>query len=940
MNTSPGMPPDNHKMEARLDSEYVGREFDKWLDWSGAADEANSQYMPPLEEAKPSLLPISPVSNPNSDPFSAGPTQTPYTATYTHDLPTPTNSGSSPETLANPFRLSGDSFNSGRLSMSIQNPLKRKLSPVESFEQDFRPITGRPTGSKRPHNVIEKRYRANLNEKIAELRDSVPALRAVKKSKGKKDPEASSDDEDLEGLTASNKLNKASILTKAVEYIRHLELRTKKLEDENRILRGQITGLEKIVADGGHDAARASAFTSEITIEPSAESCDTSGTTEPRSEPKGLIEVPESFRRMREQQSQEHYGHVYTSQPASSRLSGKWPQRIMLASLAGLMVMEGLSESDNNSKSQKKALFGIPIEILDGWTFLRSPRLYLSVFAQYCRSGGALPLVKGFVALTILAFLVFYYMFNSKPTPKKANDNEAILRPIPARPASPIEVRRRAWSTSMQALGLPHHSFFPEWFAVTSEWVNYTIRYWLGPKACLWMCGETAEDEIARIKAWDIAIDAQLAGGDHEISRSRSVLTIFGSGTLPPTPLRLMLKAMHTKVVLHNVGLAGTLSSKIASQISMFIADRQWRRARQMHEALSSRHPDRLSGYLNYLLQMDCDEVLSNAVTQRAYNMMYDRPTSEYAEDSLMDVVVEDHAIRSPLDAVAAWRSTAALQEALSTALQRPDATDLLREHIQAALEIAPPGSAAETRALAVHAVLSPGRRDTFYLRAADALRSHGRSTEGERVPHFIDSSTPLSARPEIATVLSCAQAMLRLEQERNLLAAIDVLSGFRWPDLGINCAGSTISPTMLSVAPIYFVLTRLVKASRNASDCSSADCDDNLHPLPQLNTLAQRAHGILRAEAARLGIELEGRKTHLSDAIEHLCACWDMRPSSTTSSRRQSSASHDTGYGSLEEEVDTKDLNYALRGMSHLVEYNGADASPISNRDVLVATA
>lgn len=302
-----------------------------------------------------------------------------------------------------------------------------------------------------------------------------------------------------------------------------------------------------------------------------------------------------------------------------------------------------------------------------------------------------------------------------------------------------------------------------------------------------------------------------------------------------------------------------------------------------------------------------------------------------------MDVVVEDHAIRSPLDAIAAWRSTAALQEALTAALQSPDATDLLREHIQAALEIAPPGSAAETRALAVHAVLSPGRRHTFYLRAADALTSYQRSTEGERVPYFIDSSTPLSARPEIATVLSCAQAMLSLEQERDLTAAIEKLSCLQWPDLGTNCAGSTISPTMLSTAPIYFVLTRLVKASRNANDCSSANCDDKLHPLPQLTILAQQTHHLLRSEATRLGIELEGRKTHLSPAIEMLCACWDMRPSSS-SSRRQSSASHDTGYGSLEEEDSIVYMGRTAKEVVGAYKHSSVDSLEISNRDALVA--
>lgn len=468
----------------------------------------------------------------------------------------------------------------------------------------------------------------------------------------------------------------------------------------------------------------------------------------------------------------------------------------------------------------------------------------------------------------------------------------------------------------MQALGLPHHSFFPEWFAVTSEWVNYSIRYWLGPSACLWLCGETAEDETARIKAWDIAIDAQLAGGDTEVSRSRVVLTIFGSGTLPATPLRLMLKAVHTRVVLHNVGLAGTLSSKAASRIASIISNRQWRHARHLHETLPSKDVDRLPGYLNYLLQMDCDEVFTNVVVQRAYNMMYDRPTSEHtnSEDSLMDVIVEDHAIRSPLDAVAAWRSTSALYESLTVALQTPQATDLLREHIQAALEIAPPGSAAETRALAIHAVLSPGRRYAFYLKAAEATKSTSGGFQAlddkqdmDTLPYFIDSSTPESARPEIASCLTCAEVMLKLEQQRDLAGAVELLTRVQWPDLGFTSSGSTAIPSKLSIAPLYFVLTRLLSASRRASDCSSSDCEDNVHPLPQLNPLARDLYEYIRVEAFGFGMDTADRKSYLTPALDALSASWDLRSSgsgvvSASISRRPSSASHDTGYGSMEE--------------------------------------
>ncbi|KAK5074721.1 Clr6 histone deacetylase associated PHD protein-2 Cph2 [Lithohypha guttulata] len=895
-------------MEPQLDPEIVGKEFDKWLDWDAVADEVDDSCVKPVRLTTASGLPISPISTANSDSFSTNTNQASLTASYIHDLPTPTHSSSSPETALNSYRLNRETARVGSLPMLQQNNLKRKISADDDLEHGYKPVAGRPTGSKRPHNVIEKRYRANLNEKISELRDSVPALRVLKRARTKKDGSASSGDEDLDGLAPSNKLNKASILTKAVEYIHHLETRSRKLEDENTYLKDRVEQLEKMLADKGNGATPATAFTSNTATEESSEQPVGAQGSETTAKPevKGLIGLPDSMKRLRESQPQEHYGHVYATPLEKSRLKGKWPQRIMLASVAGLMIMEGISESDQADDSTKRALFGIPLEILDGWQFLRSPRLYLATFAEYCRAGGVVPLLKGFMTLTFLAFLVFYYMFNSKPASTKQQEDEPRRILEPARPASPIQVRRRAWSTSMQALGLPHHSFFPEWFAVTSEWVNYSIRYWLGPSACLWLCGETAEDETARVKAWDIAIDAQLAGGDTEISHSRVVLTIFGSGTLPATPLRLMMKAIHCKLVLHNVGLAGTLSSNIASRLASYLADRQWRRARQLHEALPARDADRLPGYLNYLLQMDCDDVLTSVVTQRAYNMMYDRPTSEHAEDILHDVVVEDHAIKSPLDAIAAWLSTSLLHEALVAAVQSPDATDLLREHIQAALEIAPPGSASETRALAVHAVLSPGRRHNFYLRAADAIRTSTATTENiaeAGLPFFIDSSTPKSARPEIETCLSCAEVMFKLEQQQDLLGAVEVLTRIKWPELGLTSSGTSVLPSMLSVAPLFFVLTRLLRASRHASDCSSSDCEDNIHPLPQLTLLAKEVYHCLRVEASRLNAAAEGCKSHLTSALDTVFNNWVVNQADI--SRRPSSASHDTGYGSLEDEDD-----------------------------------
>jgi hypothetical protein len=67
---------------------------------------------------------------------------------------------------------------------------------------------------------------------------------------------------------------------------------------------------------------------------------------------------------------------------------------------------------------------------------------------------------------------------------------------------------------------------------------RYLTRQVLGWRSYSWLTGRNEEDEIARVRAWEIAIDAQLAGGDSEMSRSRLVLTLWASGTLPVTPAR------------------------------------------------------------------------------------------------------------------------------------------------------------------------------------------------------------------------------------------------------------------------------------------------------------------------------------------------------------------------------------------------------------------
>lgn len=86
---------------------------------------------------------------------------------------------------------------------------KRKSSADEDDLDDEDDEDGQQPVKKTAHNMIEKRYRTNLNDKIAALRDSVPSLRVLSKSARGED--TTEDREELHGLTPAHKLNKATV---------------------------------------------------------------------------------------------------------------------------------------------------------------------------------------------------------------------------------------------------------------------------------------------------------------------------------------------------------------------------------------------------------------------------------------------------------------------------------------------------------------------------------------------------------------------------------------------------------------------------------------------------------------------------------------------------------------------------------------------------------
>lgn len=99
---------------------------------------------------------------------------------------------------------------------------------------------------KTAHNAIERRYRSNINDRIAGLRDVVPALREMRPRDGRrKRRRGKAEAEELvDGVAAATKLSKAAVLTKATEYICYLKSREVQLSREVAGLRMLVRSLE------------------------------------------------------------------------------------------------------------------------------------------------------------------------------------------------------------------------------------------------------------------------------------------------------------------------------------------------------------------------------------------------------------------------------------------------------------------------------------------------------------------------------------------------------------------------------------------------------------------------------------------------------------------------------------------------------------------------
>ncbi|WFC95190.1 hypothetical protein MBRA1_001837 [Malassezia brasiliensis] len=125
-------------------------------------------------------------------------------------------------------------------------PRASASSAAESSAATSPSSDGSAWSKKVAHNAIERRYRSNINDRIAGLRDVVPALREMRPRDGtrRRRRNKAEKQELVDGVAAATKMSKATVLSKATEYICYLKSREVQLDRQVSALQMLVRSLE------------------------------------------------------------------------------------------------------------------------------------------------------------------------------------------------------------------------------------------------------------------------------------------------------------------------------------------------------------------------------------------------------------------------------------------------------------------------------------------------------------------------------------------------------------------------------------------------------------------------------------------------------------------------------------------------------------------------
>lgn len=699
-----------------------------------------------------------------------------------------------------------------------------------------------------------------------------------------------------------NLIQGEQVLSKATEYIRHLEKRNNRLLDENSAMQARIAAFEKLFMAGAMNGAMTSPLQQPPTPIQYAQDAQQyvgspMGTPQDGNPPTGMIQVPDDMKRIISAQMAVGQPYPVPQQPyrggnpalirqqqiqqqqqmQQNRWSNAGPYfgKLMVGSLAGLMILEAVREEEiDPEKPEGRGLFAVPLHLLR----ILASGLDFSVGGYHFHTSLRTLLLIGTFLWVFLPSIFAY----ARQKPKKAQ--ASVLESAPS-PASPIHVRRQAWLTAIQTVWVPRHNFFLECAALVLKTFKLSLRNVIGFHGYSVLTGLTEEQETARVKAWSIALDSQLAGGDVEINNSRLILTLLASGTLPDTPIRLMLKALHIRVLLWDLS-HDWLHLGITRAIAVKLARTYWNEARQLNRMLiqlgrstNDQHDDELPDHLSLLVQHECDEVLNDDVIQRAHNLAFnmDTTTNVAAPMDGMDAVVDDTAVGSPMDAVAAWWSTQTLHQVLMATMDKDE--EALKDKvsdIETAIKVAPIGSTAQARAIVARAVLVEQGRGSNIAAALQAM-----GTGIEKIDSILSASMSLidttlqASTPDHRLALRCAMAIAHLRRIDNTAGTTH--QGLRIID-SIMTGGTVIQMSLLGCTAALQLVEELF-AHKNAAET--------------FQTSLERLAGGLRLWIGGLPGEKSGVNSDIRQKVVDRCL---------TITKTVVGMESDTGYGSLSE--------------------------------------
>ena len=231
-----------------------------------------------------------------------------------------------------------------------------------------------------------------------------------------------------------------------------------------------------------------------------------------------------------------------------------------------------------------------------------------------------------------------------------------------------------------------------------------------------------------------------------------------------------MLKALHIRVMFWQASDWNWICRALNSAASC-LARYQWNLAQKMHndaiEDTTKVDDHDLPEHLLMLLERPIADVMSDVNIQRAHNLAWNRPVSADAEkDVEVDEMVDDTAMRGPLDILALWSSTRILQQALYERIQSSRNSEACLSQINLAHRTAPPGSSTSIQALAAIAVLSDDDRESKVNELTHLLLSSTTTLLPTSFANIDTCSTDVHSNTLVA--IKCVKNLVVVSSERN----------------------------------------------------------------------------------------------------------------------------------------------------------------------------